>query len=217
MKEHTAEQIRNIALVGHSGSGKTSLAEAFLFAAKATNRLGKVEDGTTASDYTEEEIRRTFSISAALLQCEYKNQKFNFLDLPGFADFAGEVVSCLRVVEAALLVLDGVAGPEAGSEIAFERAENYKLPLGMVINKMDKENADFGRSLSAAQTLFSERLLPVQLPIGEAAMFKGFVDLVRMKAFEYKDDGSLADTAIPADLQAECEEARGKLIEAAAE
>lgn len=217
MKEYTAEQIRNIALVGHSGSGKTSLAEAFLFAAKATKRLGKVEDGTTASDYTEEEIRRTFSISAALLQCEHKNLKFNFLDLPGFADFAGEVVSGLRVVDTALLVVDGVAGPEAGSELAFERAEGYKIPLGMVVNKMDKENASFSKTLSAAQGLFGDRLLPVQLPIGEAATFKGFVDVVRMKAYEYKDDGSLADTAIPGDMQSACEEAQGKIIEAAAE
>lgn len=217
MKEHTADQIRNIALVGHSGSGKTSLAEALLFAAKATKRLGKVEDGSTASDYTEEEIKRTFSISAALLQCEYKSLKINMLDLPGFADFAGEVVSSLRVVESALLVVDAVAGPEAGSDLAFERAEQYKLGLGAVVNKMDKENASFSKTLAAMQDRFSERVLPVQLPIGEAATFKGFVDLVRMKAFEYKDDGSVADIDIPGDLQGECETARGKLIEAAAE
>ncbi len=217
MKEYTAEQIRNIALVGHSGSGKTSLVEALLFAAKATSRLGKVEDGSTASDYTDEEIKRTFSISASLLQCEYKSTKFNLLDLPGFADFVGEVVSGMRVVETALLVVDTVAGPEAGSESGFERADKYNLPLGVVLNKMDKENASFAGTLAATQELFSERVLPVQLPIGEAATFKGFVDLVRMKAFEYKDDGTLADTDIPGEMQAECDDAQAKLVEVAAE
>ncbi|MCK4857393.1 MAG: elongation factor G [candidate division Zixibacteria bacterium] len=217
MKEYSGEQIRNIALVGHGGCGKTSLAESLLFSAKAINRLGKVEDGSTVSDYTEEEIRRTISISGTLLHCEYKNHKINILDLPGFADFTGEVVTALRVIETALLVVDAIAGPEAGSEYAFELAEKYNTPLALAINKIEKEHANFQEALSRAQERFSNRVLPVQLPIGEAATFKGFVDLVKMKAYEYKEDGSVTDIDIPGDMEATCRDARDKLVEAAAE
>jgi elongation factor G len=217
LKEYTAEQIRNIALVGHGSSGKTCLAESLLFSTKAVNRLGKIEDGSTASDCTEEEIKRTFSISGTLLACEFKGHKLNILDLPGFADFAGEVVSGLRVVESALIVVDAVSGPEAGTESSFDLAEKYRTATGFVINKLDKENADFNAALNKLQDAFSARVLAVHMPIGEAATFKGFVDLVKMKAFEYKDDGTVGDTDIPSDMQSACDEAKGKLVEAAAE
>ncbi len=217
MKEYTGEQIRNIALVGHGGSGKTSLAEALLFTAKAIGRMGKVEDGSTASDYTEEEIKRTTSIGGTLLQFEYKSHKINMLDLPGFADFGGEVVGGLRVADAAIAVLDAVSGPAAGTEFGYDMAEKYKIPLALVISKLDKENADFQSALIKVQELFSTRLLPVQLPIGEAATFNGFVDLLKMKAYTYNADGSIAETPIPGDMEADSQAAREKLIEAAAE
>ncbi len=217
MKEFQADQIRNLGLVGHGASGKTSLAEAILFTTKATNRLGKIEDGSTVSDYTEEETKRQISISATLLHGEHQNCKINIVDMPGFADFIGEVVAGLRAVDTALLVVDAFAGPEGGSEIAFEYAEKYSTPLGIVINKIDKEHVNFDGCLGKIQDILNPRALPVQLPIGEALEFKGIVDLLQMKAYELSEDGSSKETAIPADMEGRCNEAREKLVEAAAE
>lgn len=217
MKEYQAEQIRNIALVGHGGCGKTSLSESILFATKAIARFGKVDDGTTASDHTEEEIRRKISISGSFVHCEYKNHKINILDLPGFSDFAGEVVSGMRVADTALLVVDGFGGPESGSEYAFELAEKYHNPLAIVINKIEKEHVKFNEVLAKIQERLSSRALPVQIPIGEALTFKGFVDLLKMKGYEYAADGSINEIPIPGNMEAECKAAKDKLTEAAAE
>lgn len=217
MKEYLADQIRNIALVGHGGSGKTSLAESLLFSAKAISRLGKVDDGSTASDYTEEEIRRRISISGVFLHCEYKGHKINILDLPGYSDFAGEVVSGMRVVDTALLVVDGFGGPESGSEYAFELAEKYHSPLAVVINKIEKEHVKYDDVLAKVQDLLSPRALPVQIPIGEALTFKGFVDVLKMKGYEFAADGTVNEIPIPGDMEAKCKAAKDKLTEAAAE
>lgn len=217
MKEYQADQIRNIALVGHGGSGKTSLAESLLFSSKAVSRLGKVDDGSTASDYTEEEIRRRISISGAFLHCEYKSHKINILDLPGYSDFAGEVVSGMRVVDMALLVVDGFGGPESGSEYAFELAEKYHCPMAIVINKIEKEHVKYDDVLAKVQDLLSARALPVQLPIGEALTFKGFVDLLKMKGYEYTADGGVNEIPIPGDMEARCKAAKDKITETAAE
>lgn len=217
MKEYQADQIRNIALVGHGGSGKTSLAESLLFSAKAVSRLGKVDDGTTASDYTEEEVRRKISITGAFLHCEFKSHKVNILDLPGYSDFAGEVVSGMRVVDTALLVVDGFGGPESGSEYAFELAEKYHCPMAVVINKIEKEHVKFDEVLTKIQDLLSHRILPVQIPIGEALTFKGFVDILKMKGYEYTGEGSYNEIPIPGDLEAKCKAAKDKIMEAAAE
>jgi elongation factor G len=217
LKEYQAEQIRNIALVGHGGSGKTSLSESILFSAKAISRLGKVDDGSTASDYTEEEVRRKISISGSFLHCEFKNHKINLLDLPGYSDFAGEVVSGMRVADAALLVVDAFGGPESGSEYAFELAEKYHCSLAIAINKIEKEHIKFADVLAKIQDLLSPRALPVQIPIGEALTFRGFVDLVKMKAYEYAQDGSINEVPIPSAMEADCKAAKDKLTEAAAE
>jgi len=217
LKEYQADQIRNIALVGHGGSGKTSLAESLLFSTKAVSRLGKVDEGSTASDYSEEEIRRRISISGAFLHCEYKSYKINIIDLPGYSDFAGEVVSGLRVVDTALLAVDGFGGPESGSEYAFELAEKYHCPLAIVINKIEKEHVKFDDVLAKVQELLSARALPVQLPIGEALTFKGFVDLLKMKGYEYAADGTANEVPVPADMEARCKAAKDKLTETAAE
>ncbi len=217
MKEYLADQIRNIALVGHGGSGKTSLAESLLFSAKAVSRLGKVDDGSTASDYTEEEIRRRISISGVFLHCEYKSYKINILDLPGYSDFAGEVVSGMRVVDTALLVVDGFGGPESGSEYAFDLAEKYHSPLAVVINKIEKEHVKYDDVLAKVQDLLSPRALPVQIPIGEALTFKGFIDVLKMKGYEFAADGSINEIPIPGDMEAKCKVAKDKLTEAAAE
>jgi elongation factor G len=217
LKEYLADQIRNIALVGHGGCGKTSLAESLLFSAKAVSRLGKVDDGSTSSDYTEEEIRRKISISGAFVHCEFKGHKINILDLPGYSDFAGEVVSGMRVVDTALLVVDGFGGPESGSEYAFELAEKYHSPVAVVINKIEKEHVKFEEVLAKVQDLLSHRILPVQIPIGEALTFKGYVDLLKMKGYEFAADGSVNEIPIPGDMEGKCKAAKDKVMEAAAE
>ncbi len=217
MKEYLAENIRNIGLVGHGSSGKTSLAESILFTAKAIQRQGKVDDGSSTSDYTEEEVRRKISISATLLHVEHKGFKLNIVDMPGFADFCGEVVSGLRVVDTAVLVIDALPGPESGSEYVFDQAEKYKTPLAIVVNKIEKEHVNFERTLAKIQEILSPRALPMHLPIGEALNFKGYIDVLKMKAFEYAADGSAKEVPIPGDQQAAAKSAREKVMEAAAE
>ncbi|MFZ6029513.1 MAG: elongation factor G [Chloroflexota bacterium] len=213
MKEYTSEFIRNVALVSHSGAGKTMLAEAFLHVTGATTRLGKVEDGTTVADFEEEEVRRTISLSTAVVPVEYKDCKINFLDTPGYTDFIGEVISALRVADAALVLVDAVAGAEVGTEIAMQNCDKFNLPRFVVINKMNRDNANFRKALDSVQEISEKRLIPVQLPWGEKADFKGVIDLLSMKA--YTGDGK--EAAIPAEFADEAEEARMALIEAAAE
>ena len=214
MKEYTTEFIRNIALVSHGSGGKTMLAEAFLHATSATTRLGKIEDGTTVSDFEEEEIRRKLSLSTTVIPMEYKDHKINVLDTPGYTDFIGEVVSALRVSDGAVILVDSVAGLEVGTELVWNYCDTFKLPRFLVINKMDRDNADFQRAMASVQEYSLTRLIPVQLPWGEKAAFKGVIDLISMKA--YAGEGKLAEE-IPADLQAVAGEARMKLVEAAAE
>lgn len=214
MKEYTTEFIRNVALVSHSSSGKTMLAEAFLHATGATTRLGKIEDGTTIADFEEEEIRRGISLSTAVLPVEYKNHKINILDTPGYTDFIGEMVSALRVADGAIVVVDSVAGAEVGTEIALNYVDQFNLPRFVVINKMNRDNANFRKALDSVQNISEIRLLPLQLPWGEKADFKGVLDLLTMKA--YSGDGKTASD-IPAEYKDEVEAARSELIEAAAE
>jgi elongation factor G len=214
MKEYRTEFIRNVALVGHSGSGKTTLTEALLFSTGVTTRLGKVEDGTTVSDFEEEERRRQISISTSVIPIEYQNNKINVLDTPGFTDFVGEVKSALHVVEAALVVVDAVAGVEVGTELVWQYCDEYKLPRFVVINKMDRENANFQRVLQQVQETFKAKLVPVQLPIGEQQNFKGVVGLLSMTGRLGKGDQK---AEIPAELKEAAAQARIALMEAAAE
>jgi elongation factor G len=215
MKEYTTEFIRNIALVSHGSGGKTMLAEAFLHFTGTTTRLGKIEDGTTISDYEEEEIRRKLSLYTSVLPVEYKDHKINVLDTPGYTDFIGEVISALRVADGALVLVDAVAGLEVGTEIAWGYCDTFNLPRFLVVNKLDRDNADFKKALASVEEFIKPvRLIPVQLPWGEKAAFKGVIDLITMKA--YSGDGKTAED-IPADLKPAAEEARVALIEAAAE
>ena len=215
MKEYTTEFVRNIALVSHGSGGKTMLAEAFLHFTGATTRLGKIEDGTTISDYEEEEIRRKLSLYTSVLPVEYKDHKINVLDTPGYTDFIGEVISALRVADGALVLVDAVAGLEVGTEIAWGYCDTFDLPRFLVVNKLDRDNADFKKALASVEEFIKPvRLIPVQLPWGEKAAFKGVIDLITMKA--YAGDGKTAED-IPADLKPAAEEARVALIEAAAE
>jgi elongation factor G len=214
MKEYTTEAIRNVALVSHSGAGKTMLAEAFLHATGVTTRLGKVEDGTTVADFEDEEIRRKLSLSTAVIPIEYKNVKINLLDTPGYTDFVGEVISALRVVEEAIVVIDSVAGAEVGTEIDWSYCDHFNLPRFVIINKMNRDNANFRKALGTIQEISDKRLIPVQLPWGEKANFKGVLDLLTMKA--YAGDGKTGED-IPAEFKDEVEMARMELIEVAAE
>ena len=214
MKEYSTEFIRNIAMVSHSGAGKTMLAEAFLHYTGATTRLGRIEDGTAVADFEEEEQRRGLSLSTSIIPVEYKDVKINLLDTPGYTDFVGEVISAIRIADGALILVDSVAGAEVGTEIAWSNCDRYELPRFVVINKMNRDNANFRKALDSVQQISETRLIPVQLPWGERAEFKGVLDLLTMKA--YSGDGSDA-RVIPAEYMDEVENARMELIEVAAE
>jgi elongation factor G len=215
MKEYATEFLRNIALISHGGGGKTSLGEALLFLTGAVNRMGKVEEGNTISDFEDEEIRRRLSLSTSILSLEYKDHKINLLDTPGYTDFTGEVISALRVADGAIVLVDSVAGVEVGTEIVWQYCQTFHLPRFLLISKMDRENASFARALAAARTLSADiSFIPVQLPWGEKSGFKGVIDLFTMQA--RTGDGK-ATAEIPAEMKAEAEEARVALIEAAAE
>lgn len=214
MKEYTSESIRNVVLASHSGAGKTMFTEACLHFTGATTRLGKIEDGTTISDFEDEEIRRGISLSTSIIPVEYKNTKINFLDTPGYTDFIGEVVSALRVADSAILFADSVSGLEVGTEIAWTYCDTFKLPRFLVINKLDRENANYLHAIASVQGFTETRLIPVQLPLGEKLDFKGVIDLLSMKA--YVGDGKTASD-IPANLLPDAQSARTALMEAAAE
>lgn len=214
MKEYAPQAVRNVALVSHSNAGKTMLTEALLHFSGATSRLGKVESGTTVSDFDEEEVRRGISIYTSVIPIEYRDVKINLLDTPGYSDFVGEVISALRVADSGVVLVDAVAGVEVGTELAWEYLNRFNLPRILLINKMDRENASFEKALAAFSELSDIRPIPVQLPWGEEEDFQGVINLIDMKA--YKGDGKTTQE-IPAELRAQAEEARVRLVEAAAE
>ncbi len=214
MKEYTTDFIRNIALASHSSSGKTMLAEAFLHFTGATTRLGKIEDGTTVADFEEEEVRRGISLSTAVIPIEYKDHKLNLLDTPGYTDFVGEMISALRVADGAVVIVDAVAGVEVGTEVAWNYCDAFNLPRCVIINKMNRDNANFDIVLASIQEISEARLLPIQIPIGAGQDFTGVVDLLTMKS--YLGSGKEA-SEIPGDLVDDAETRRMELIEAAAE
>ncbi len=214
MNEYKADRIRNIVLVGHSSSGKTSLAEALLFNTGAVTRLGKVDDNTSVSDFDPEEQRRKISINTALIPCEWNGYKINVLDTPGYVDFVGEVKSALRVADCAIVVVDAVGGVEVGTELVWQYAEEMKLPRFILINKLDRENADYDRVLAQLRERFGKMVVSLQIPIGKETNFQGEVNVVNRKAFLGHESG---ESAVPSDLTARLEEERGKLMEVAAE
>ena len=211
---YSTDKLRNVVLLGHGSSGKTSLAEAMLFNTGAINRMGKVEEGTTVSDFDEEEIRRHISLNLSLVPCEWEEHKINVLDTPGYLDFVGEVTSAIRVADAGIVLVDAVSGVEVGTELVWQHADNRNLPRIVFINKMDRDNASFQNTLDALQEKFEGNFVPIQLPVGEQADFKGVIDLIEMKA--YLGEGSQIGE-VPDDLAEASEEARMMLIEAAAE
>jgi elongation factor G len=217
MKEYTTEFLRNVALVSHGGAGKTMLAEAFLHVTGATTRLGKVEDGTTVSDYDDEETHRKLSIYSSVIPVEHRDHKINVIDAPGYTDFVGETISALSVADGAIILVDAVSGIEVGTELAWRYADEFNLPRFFVINKMDRDNADFEKTYAAVDEfvrLHGKRALKVHLPIGQKQSFKGVVDIIGMKS--YMGDGKTI-AEIPADLKEVAEKAHFELVEAAAE
>ncbi len=216
LRRFAVEKVRNVALIAHGGAGKTSLAEAMLFNAGATDRLGRVDDGNTVMDHDPEEIRRKVSISMGIAPLEWKDHKFNLLDTPGYFDFVGEVKAALRVVETALLLVDAVAGIEVGSELTWEHAVKAGVSRMIVINKMDRENANFQKTLSALEEAWGRGVVPFQLPIGAEANFTGVVDVVQQKAYVFSGK-QVKEEAVPAELEGQIAEIREKLMELAAE
>ena len=214
MKDYRTEQLRDVGLFSHGGAGKTSISEAMLYSAGVVNRLGRVEDGTTTSDYEPEEVRRHISVQLSLLPLEWKNTKINLIDTPGYADFVGEVHEAIRAVDGAIVVFEAVAGVEVGTEAVWGYADEHNLPRLAVINKMDRENANFDRTLEQMLSRFGNRVVPIQIPIGAESSFDGVVDLLTMKAYRGAD---LVESDVPAELRARAEQAREKLVEAAAE
>lgn len=217
MKEYTTEFLRNVALVSHGGAGKTMLTEAFLHATGATTRLGKVEDGTAISDYDDEEHRRKISIYSSVIPVEHRDHKINVIDAPGYTDFVGEMISALCVADGAIILVDAVSGIEVGTELAWRYADEFNLPRFFVINKMDRDNANFEETYGAIEEFVrthGKRAIKVHLPIGEKQGFKGVVDIIGMKS--YMGDGKTT-AEIPADLKEAAEKAHFALVEAAAE
>jgi elongation factor G len=219
MKVYDAAGIRNVALVGHSGSGKTQLASALLFDAGAVNRFGKVDEGTTVTDHDEEEIARKHTLAAALAPLEWNRHKINLIDTPGMGNFLGDAQAALRVAEAALVVVDAVSGVQVSTEKVWGYAEEFALPRLVVVNRLDRERASLTRTLESLHTTLGRNCVPVQLPLGEEKNFKGVVDLVAMKALTFAgdDSGKMTEGPVPEALASEANAARETLIEMVAE
>jgi len=218
MRVYETDAIRNIGIIGHGAAGKTSLTSAILFDSGAVNRLARVEDGNTVTDWEEEEIERKISISSSLAHCDWNKIKINILDTPGYRPFLGETKLALRAADAAVVVVDSVAGVEVQTEGVWEFADEFRQPRIVVVNKMDRDNASFERAMDSLQEAFGRSLVPIQLPIGAERDFTAS-STSSHKACAYQRDGSgkFQEEEIPAALRDEAAAAREKLIEMVAE
>jgi elongation factor G len=218
-KEYTTEKIRNIAFIGHGGSGKTTMSEAVLFTSGTSTRFGRVEDGSTVSDYHPDEIERKISINTSLLHCEWETCKFNILDTPGYSDFTGEVIAALRVADIAVVLLKAVEGTEVGTEIVWNYTKNYQTPTVIVVNKMDNENAEFEKSFGSAKNRFGSDVTLIQFPVNEGLTFDSIVDVLKMKMYKFNRDGSgkYTESEIPAEHAERASALHEELIEKIAE
>ncbi|MEA1958239.1 MAG: elongation factor G [Chloroflexota bacterium] len=212
MRQYTPEQIRNVVLLSHSGAGKTSLAEAMLYGAGAITRLGKIDQGSSTSDYDPEEIKRKISVYLSLLPCEWQGDKVNIIDVPGYPDFVGEVKAGIRIADAAIFVVCVASGVEVGTELSWGYADERKLSRLIMVNKIDRENADFLKVVGDIRAKFGRHCLPITLPIGAQDKFEGVIDLISMKAYRQDKEGD-----VPDDLRAQAEEWREQLVESVAE
>ena len=219
MKVYETNDIRNVALVGHGHSGKTSLVAGALFASGATNRLTRVDEGNTVTDFDEEEVARKLTISTAIAAAEWNKKKINLIDTPGFNTFLIDTQAALVAAEAALVIVDGVAGVEVQTEKVWSYCDEFKLPRAIVINKLDRERSSFDRTLENVQSVFGRTVIPIHLPIGSEREFKGIVDVIRMKAYTYTPDGDGKgkEGEVPANLADAAQKAHEALIEMVAE
>jgi elongation factor G len=219
LKEYAPESIRNIALIGHGGGGKTSLAEIVLFTAGETNRIGNVLEGNTVSDYTTNEIEKQISISTSLMHVEWNNKKINILDTPGYSDFIGDVKSAMKVCDTAVMVLKSAEGVEVGSEVSGKFVDEFGLPSAILINKVDNEHSTYEETLDKAKQRLTNGAIAITFPATEGLLFNTVVDVLKMKAFTYGDAGSkkITEAEIPENLKSKAEEFRTQLIEKIAE
>ncbi len=213
MRDYKTEAIRNVVLLSHSGAGKTSFSEAALFNSGAIGRLGSVDAGNTTSDYEPEEIKRGTSIQHSVLPTEWNNTKVNIIDTPGYADFLGEAIAALRVADAAIITICAASGVEVGTELMWKHVEAVELPALIILNKMDRDNANFRKTLEEVQEKLGRKCTAIQMPMGAEADFKGVIDLISMKA--YGADG--AEEPVPDALSGEAQDARDEMIENIAE
>lgn len=216
MKDYATDKLRNVALISHGSTGKTSLTEALLFTSGGSDRLGRVDEGNTVADYDPDEIKRKITINTAVVPCEWTGCKVNLLDTPGYADFIGDMIGALSVADAAVTLVCAVSGVEVNTHRVWRLAEERGLPRLIFINKLDRENAHFDRVLEQIRSELTPHAVALQLPIGAEASFRGVVDLVNMKAFLFQD-GKAVEAPIPDDLAERIQAEREKLIEAAAE
>ncbi len=216
MKIYEADKIRNIALLGHGGCGKTTLTEAALYTTKVNNRIGKVEDGNVVSDFDKEEIARKISINTSVIPIEWEGHKINFIDTPGYFDFVGEVESAMKVAGGLIILVDATSGIEVGTEKAWDYAEDKGKPTFIFINKMDRENADFEKVLNQLREKFGTKIAPFQIPLGEKENFIGNINIAKMVAKEY-DGKTCVEKPIPEDKMAEISDIREMLMESVAE
>ncbi|MEG2657957.1 MAG: elongation factor G, partial [Clostridiales bacterium] len=216
MKVYQTEDIRNVALVGHQGAGKSSVAEAMIYNTGALSRLGKVSEGNSVSDYLPEETKKKISVSTTLLAIEHRDKKVNLLDTPGFMDFYGEVRGSLRVADSLLMVIDAVAGAQVSTEIIWEEANERDTSRIIFVNKMDRENANFEKTIESLREKLTKNIIPVTIPIGEGEDFRGIVNIIDNKAFTY-EDGKPTEIEIPADMEDNIAKYREMLYDAAAE
>jgi len=219
LKEYGPESIRNIALIGHGGSGKTSLSEIMLYTAGEINRIGNVLEGNTVSDYTSNEIEKQISISTSLMHIEWNNKKINILDTPGYSDFIGDVKSAMKVCDTAVMVLKSAEGVEVGSEVSGKFVNEFALPSAIIINKVDNEHSSFSETVEKSKERLTSGAIVITYPAKEGITFNSVIDVLKMKAYNYGDTGSkkITESEIPAELKAKAEEYHTELIEKIAE
>ncbi|RKY49853.1 MAG: elongation factor G, partial [Candidatus Neomarinimicrobiota bacterium] len=219
LKEYQTKEIRNVGLFGHASSGKTSLAEAMLYTGGVTTRLGRIDDGTTTSDYHQDEISRKFSISTTLMHLEWNKHKINILDTPGYLDFISESKAIVKVVDLGLILVHSQTGVEVGTEMVFKFAEEAGLPVWFVINTLDKEHSNFKNALDSIRSSFGKKAVPLQLPVNEGPDFDSIVDLIKEKVFKHSRNlkGNFSIEEIPDELKGNVEKLKEELIEAVAE